>query len=108
MVKAFADVWPQRTGGVPFKVAIDLVDLVNNESATLPLFSNQEKRDALAEVMDKIDTKYGHHTVYLAPMFSAQQSAPTRVSFTQIPELHEFDIREVGSRPKRKRDRKKA
>ncbi|QDU34672.1 DNA polymerase IV [Poriferisphaera corsica] len=105
MVRAFAEAWPKRTGGRPFKVAIELVDLTNQQSTTLPLFQKQEKLDALAAIMDKIDDKYGHHTVYLAPMFGAQKTAPTRVSFTQIPELDEFDIRPTGPRPQRKRKR---
>ncbi|QQE12718.1 DNA polymerase [Planctomycetota bacterium] len=102
MVRAFSDVWPQRTGGHPFKVAVELTELSNQQSTTLPLFEKQEKLDALSKVMDTIDAKYGHHTIYLAPMFGAQKSAPTRVSFTQIPEIDEFNIRKVGERPQRK------
>lgn len=41
--------------------------------------------------MDKIDRKYGRYTVHFASMFGAAKTAPVRISYTQIPELDEFD-----------------
>ena len=44
----------------------------------------------LADAMDRIDRRYGQHTIYFAGMFGARDSAPARISFTQIPALEEF------------------
>jgi hypothetical protein len=40
--------------------------------------------------MDRIDLKYGRHTIYFGAMFGAQDTAPTRISYTQIPSAEEF------------------
>jgi hypothetical protein len=40
--------------------------------------------------MDRIDLKYGRYTIYYGAMFGAQDTAPTRISYTQIPTLNEF------------------
>jgi hypothetical protein len=44
----------------------------------------------LADYMDRIDAKYGHHTIYFGGMWGATEAAPTRISFTQIPGMDEF------------------
>jgi hypothetical protein len=56
-----------------------------------PLFAQQTYLDALAEAMDTIDSRYGHHTIYFGGMWGALTTAPTRIAFTQIPRLEEFD-----------------
>jgi DNA polymerase-4 len=76
--------------GTPIKVGVVLTHLVPDDSATLPLFAGHERLDDLADCMDRIDQKFGHHTLYLGAMWGAEQTAPTRISFDQIPGLDEF------------------
>ena len=90
MVRAFAPLWRERPPYYPLQVAVELSRLVPDTSATLPLFDEQAYLNALAYAMDRIDGKYGHHTIYFGAMFGAQESAPARISFTQIPDIDEF------------------
>ncbi len=90
MVDALASVWRLRPPAVPLRVGVTLSQLVANRSAELPLFADQVRRSALADAMDRINRRYGRDAVYSAAMMGAEQSAPTRISFTQIPTLDEF------------------
>lgn len=90
IVRALAQLWPQREPGTPLRVGVVLTRLVGEDSATLPLFIHQQHLDVLADGMDRIDTKHGRHTVYFGGMWGAQEAAPTRISFTQIPGMDEF------------------
>ena len=71
-------------------VGVVLCDLVADSSATLPLFDGQVRLNVLADAMDRINRRYGQHTIYFAGMFGAREAAPARISFTQIPALDEF------------------
>ena len=90
IIRAFSPVWEQRPLGYPLQVAVELSNLVPDHAATMPLFDEQTYLNALAYAMDRIDGKYGHHTIYFGAMFGAQESAPARISFTQIPDMSEF------------------
>jgi DNA polymerase-4 len=41
--------------------------------------------------MDRLNMKYGNTTLHFAAMLSAKDSAPTRISFTQIPVKYGMD-----------------
>ncbi len=86
MLEVFDTMWPQRPPGAPFKLGITLENLVPNASAPLPLFAGERRRIQLSQVMDRLNLRYGPHTVYFAGMYGAQDSAPTRISFTSIPD----------------------
>ena len=45
----------------------------------------------LAATMDRLNMKYGNTTLHFAAMLSAKDSAPTRISFTQIPVKYGMD-----------------
>ena len=90
MIHVALPMWRKRPTGVPLKVGVVLTHLVADGSATLPLFARQHHMDKLADCMDTIDRKYGRHTLYHGAMWGAQASAPTRISFTQIPTPEEF------------------
>ncbi len=90
MIQAFEEAWREHPAGKPYHVGMVLTHLVADGSTTLPLFPEQIRRNALADVMDLLDGKYGRHTVYFAGMFGAANAAPTRISFTQIPRVDEF------------------
>ena len=69
---------------------MELSNLVPDHAATMPLFDEKAYHSALAYAMDRIDGKYCHHTIYFGAIFGAQESAPARISFTQIPDMSEF------------------
>jgi len=86
MLEVFDSMWACRPPGPPFKLAVTLDDLVPGTSATLPLFTGERRRIQLSRAMDRLNLRYGPHTVYFAGMHGAQDSAPTRISFTNIPD----------------------
>lgn len=59
-----------------------------------PIYSSnnldQRRRSALADVMDRINRRFGKDAVYSAAMIGTGEAAPTRISFAQIPGLDEF------------------
>ncbi len=86
LLREFNRLWknhPPRQ--MPMKVAVTLSQLVPPDSATLPLFQPSRNWRNLASAMDRINTRYGPHTLYFAGMFNAKSTAPMRISFTNIP-----------------------
>jgi len=73
-------------------VDVVLINLMAGQSATTPLFEQQARRNVLSDAMDRINQKFGHHAVYFGGMFGASQSAPTRISFTNVPKAEEFEM----------------
>lgn len=90
MVDAFATVWPTRPRLTPIRVGVVLSELVANRSAEMPMFTDQIRRNALADAMDRINQRFGRDVVHSAAMMGAKDAAPTRISFTQIPAMDEF------------------
>ncbi len=91
MLQALAKLWEERPEGTPYHVSVVLTDLVAQGSAPLPLYPDQVRRNALADVMDRLEHKYGKDTLYFAGMHGARHTAPTRISFTQIPDAQELE-----------------
>jgi len=90
ILRAFAPLWNQRPPGTPRQVAVELSELTPDHAATLPLFDEPKHLTHLAEIMDRIDDRYGRYTIYFGAMSGAQDTAPTRISFTHVPEDVEF------------------
>jgi DNA polymerase-4 len=90
MIRVLRDIWWGKPLGTPLQVAVQLEGLVPLTSATLSLFDEPRYLVSLAGAMDRIDLKYGRHTIYFGAMFGAQDTAPTRISYTQIPSAEEF------------------
>ena len=87
MVLAFADLWRHRPMGTPTQVAVTLHGLVPRGCATLPLFAEEYRDAACDRVFDEANTRFGPQTVYFAAMMAARGTAPTRISFTHVPNL---------------------
>jgi len=87
MLEVFDILWRRRPPDQPYKVGVTLYDLVPDASATQPLFPEERSRVQLSRAMDKVNLKFGPHTVYFAGMYGAQDSAPMRISYTCIPDL---------------------
>jgi DNA polymerase IV len=74
----------------PFFVGVSLGNLVPDHLHTLSLFSGLEeegKRTRLSTTMDRVNYKYGTHTLCFASMLLAGAAAPTRIAFSSIPDL---------------------
>ncbi len=74
----------------PFYVGVWLGNLVPDHLHTLSLFSSldtETKRSRLTSTMDALNQKYGTATLFSASMLLARAAAPTRIAFTNIPDL---------------------
>lgn len=87
LVQVFAGLWDARPRATPLRVGVVLEDVVANRSATLPLFKEDQRRQRLASVVDRLNQRLGRNTVYLGSMHDARDSAPTRIAFHSIPDL---------------------
>jgi len=94
LVEALQKLWAARprTAGYdkPFYVGIGLGELVPDHLHTLSLFAGLEsesRRCRLTSTMDALNHKYGTDTLAPASMLLARAAAPTRIAFTNIPEL---------------------
>ncbi len=94
LVEVLQKLWARRPRtsqhDKPFYVGIWLGELVPDHLHTLSLFSGLEsesKRTRLASTMDALNHKYGTDTVASASMLLARAAAPTRIAFTNIPDL---------------------
>lgn len=90
LVDTVMTLWRHKTTGKPLRVSVTLSHLVSDESATIPLFACERQRCRLADAMDRIDDRYGVQTVYSCAMIGYADSAPVRISYTQIPQRYEF------------------
>ncbi len=87
-VEAFNKLWQRCPQNLkPLQVGMGLFDLVNDESADLPLLDGDQKRTQLWWVIDRINQKYGANAAFLAGAFHARDMAPTKIAFSQIPDL---------------------
>lgn len=79
-----------KVTGEPIKVAVVLSDFINEQQHQMSLFEN-ERSNEMFKAVDKINQKYGKDTVYLSSIHQSIEAAPTRVSFSRIPELDEIE-----------------
>lgn len=77
--------------GKPLAVGVTLYNLVPDHLHTFGIF-DEEKRTGLAKAMDKLNAKYGKTAVHFGGMTG--RAAPTRIAFTNIPELEDFEFDE--------------
>jgi len=94
LLEGLQALWNQSPAGhteqKPFFVGVSLDNLVPDHLHTLSLFSGLEeegKRTRLATTMDRLNYKYGTHTLCFASMLLAGAAAPTRIAFSSIPDL---------------------
>jgi len=70
----------------PMKVSIVLSNLIPDACHNFSLFSSP-RRENLAHAIDHINAKYGKNTVYFSSLQKFQAAAPTRIAFTNIPDI---------------------
>ena len=86
-IRAFNDVWPGRLPATPIRVDATLHDVLPILSIAAPLFPAERREMDLWRVMDRINTRYGKHAVYLGAMHAARGAVPVRIPFSSIPDL---------------------
>ena len=90
ILEAFAKMWegrpPELRESRPLSVSMVLMKLVENRFAPHPLFPDEGRRLRLARTMDELNARFGRHTLYYGGMHQATESAPMRISFTNIPD----------------------
>jgi DNA polymerase-4 len=85
----FRELWKTCPENPPVHVGVWLFDLIPDELHTLGFFDD-EKRETVSSTMDKINKRYGQHTVYLGGLHGLGDAAPTRIPFFSVPELADF------------------
>jgi len=95
LLQALRGMWVQQPKEAefarPFHVAVTMHNLIAENDLQASLFADPNHRADLATAMDTLNKKYGNTTLHFAGMLPAKQSAPTRISFTQIPVKYGVD-----------------
>ncbi|QYK47111.1 MAG: hypothetical protein KF838_09990 [Phycisphaeraceae bacterium] len=89
LLEAFARVWETRPrdGRTPLCVGVTLHELAPQADIAAALFQGEQRRMALAKAVDRLDAKYGRHTVYPASMHDARTSGKGGIAFQSVPDL---------------------
>ncbi|MDQ3617459.1 MAG: hypothetical protein M3374_01820, partial [Pseudomonadota bacterium] len=82
----------------PLSVAVTLVGLQPEATDTRSLFGQRPRSQALTQLLDSVNGRYGNNRLYFAAMQNAlsQQAAPMRIPFSHIPQKSlddDIDIR---------------
>src|SRR5262249_33689058 len=85
--EALRRMWAARPRGAPKWVDVTLHDLIGAASYTPSLFEPERQREDLARIVDRLDARFGPHTVYPASMHNARGSARGGIAFSSIPDL---------------------
>ncbi|HTV46981.1 MAG TPA: DNA polymerase [Phycisphaerae bacterium] len=88
MLELFERLWSKKPAGKAMQVGVTLYQLIPEASATMPLFTQSANRVKLCKAMDKLNARFGANTVYFGETHNVLDSAPTRIAFTQIPDLN--------------------
>jgi len=88
--KHFSCLWETCPKTPPLQVGVWLFNLVPDELHTMSLFDDDDRELRLSRVVDELNQRFGKSAVYFANTQSVLDAAPTRISFTSVPELGEF------------------
>jgi DNA polymerase-4 len=87
LLAVVGQIWGRKPAGRPLKIGVVLSELVENGNATPPLWETERKLTALSHAMDRVNQRYGSHSLYFAALHDVLEEAPTRIAFTNIPDL---------------------
>jgi DNA polymerase-4 len=88
-IRIFEEMWrtfPLNTGK-PIYVSAGLFKLMYEDQNTEALFGDYDKSKSLNSAVDLLNRKFGYGSAYFAGSHTAKDSAPTRIAFSQIPDL---------------------
>ena len=91
LLEALQMLWKKIPSGKPLAVGVTLLDLIPDVFHNFSLF-DELKRSRLATAMDKLNMKYGMHTIHFGDLHSVKSAAPTRIAFTSIPDFQDLDL----------------
>ncbi|MFK7788942.1 MAG: hypothetical protein AB8C95_05525 [Phycisphaeraceae bacterium] len=88
VIEHFERLWKRKhTTGKPIKVSIGVGQLEPYDSATGRLFDNVDHRRGLGQVIDRVNQKFGNHSVYLGGMHDiAKQDMQDKIAFGRVPD----------------------
>jgi DNA polymerase-4 len=79
--------WGNKPAGRPLKIGVVLSDLIASGNVTPPLWETDRKLTALSHAMDRVNQQHGSHALYFATLHNVLDEAPTRIAFTNVPDL---------------------
>lgn len=85
------DLWSQRPPGRPLKVSITFSKIVSKENAAPSLLVEDRERLDLSRAMDRLNIRFGIHSVYFGAMHGEQTGNRTRIAFHAVPDLKLID-----------------
>jgi DNA polymerase-4 len=92
LLQAFEKLWECRSPGEPKQVAMVLFDLTPAAMTTPSLFGQDHDLTAVSHTMDKVNRQFGKNTLHFGTLCGSEETAPTRIAFTQIPEFDPASI----------------
>lgn len=92
LLQAFEALWKYRPDGEPKQVAMVLFDLTPAAMTTPSLFGQDHDLTAVSHTMDKVNRQFGKNTLHFGTLCGSEETAPTRIAFTQIPEFDPASI----------------
>lgn len=75
----------------PIKVAVVLGKLSSATEGQQLSFFTDPRKENLSHVVDKLNAKFGRHTVAIGSQIDQKSAAPTRIAFSRVPSLDEVD-----------------
>lgn len=88
IIEHFERIWQRKAAhGKPIKVSVGVGGLEPVHCATGRLFDNVDHRRGLGEVIDKVNQKFGNHSVYLGGMHDiANIEMQDKIAFGRVPD----------------------
>lgn len=77
---------PSPPGAPPLKVGVTLGDLTSADQTPGLLFPPQRHRQALGRVFDRVNQRFGGHTLYLGGMHRARHAMDDKIAFGRVPD----------------------
>lgn len=76
----------RETGmGIPFKVMVEVGDLVPAAAVSAVLFEGMEKFNRISHLVDRINRRWGQSTIYFAPQHHYRHPMEDKIAFGRIP-----------------------
>ena len=90
LLEALQKLWKTAPQAKPMAVGVTLFNLVHNSVHNFSLFPEEEKRTRLAHAMDRLNSKHKGNLLHFGGIHATRGSAPTRIAFTNIPQIEDF------------------